>query len=183
VDTGDGQLGSVFDCFEDLSVPEMLKKAQKLGGDPFEDTGFATNQAFIFIKPHAVTDGVKQLVRALLGERSIGIIAEGAISADAIAEGSLVDNHYYSIASKVRGPIPSQMQRSVPCALRLGGWDVAAAAGPQCSALWLCLLCAINRPERTCARPQAVQKISGQQTMQPNTHTHRQTPSAHPRRL
>ena len=41
-------------------TPETLKTAQKLGGDPFEDTpNYSTNQAFVFIKPHANTDSVK----------------------------------------------------------------------------------------------------------------------------
>uniref|UniRef100_A0A7S3W520 Uncharacterized protein n=1 Tax=Emiliania huxleyi TaxID=2903 RepID=A0A7S3W520_EMIHU len=101
VDVGDGNMVSVFDAFEDLSIGPMLKKAQKLGGDPFEDApDFSTNQAFLFIKPHAVTDGVKKLVKSLLRDRSIAVVAEGSISADEISEGRLVDKHYYAIASK-----------------------------------------------------------------------------------
>ncbi|EOD21468.1 hypothetical protein EMIHUDRAFT_241149 [Emiliania huxleyi CCMP1516] len=77
VDVGDGNMVSVFDAFEDLSIGPMLKKAQelggdglaaqKLGGDPFEDApDFSTNQAgaFLFIKPHAVTDGASKAAHA-----------------------------------------------------------------------------------------------------------------------
>ena len=34
----DGSMTSLFDAFEDTSAPQTLKLAQKLGGDPFEDT-------------------------------------------------------------------------------------------------------------------------------------------------
>ena len=52
----DGSWGSLFDAFEDLSLPAVLKTAQKLGGDPFEECpNCTTNQAFVFIKPHANT--------------------------------------------------------------------------------------------------------------------------------
>jgi len=113
VDTGEGCSSSVFDYFEDMSVPEMLKKAQKIGGDPFEDPpDFTTNQAFVFIKPHATTEAVKELVRSILNERSIEIIVEGPITADVIARGQLVDQHYYSIASKAVMLKPDQLHPS-----------------------------------------------------------------------
>jgi hypothetical protein len=111
----------------------MLKKAQKLGGDPFEDAPeFTVNQAFIFIKPHAVTEGVKRLVKNILRDRSINVVAEGAITAEAIAEGELVDHHYYSIASKVRAACILAQLLALPlgcCAARIhrGGWDVGSA--------------------------------------------------------
>jgi len=101
VDVGDGQLMSLFEAFEDLSIPQMLKKAQKLGGDPFEETpAFTTNQALIFVKPHAVNESVKALVKGLLRDRSIAILAEGLIDAEKIASAKMIDNHYYAIASK-----------------------------------------------------------------------------------
>lgn len=81
----------------------MLKKAQKLGGDPFEDTpDFTMNQALIFIKPSAVGEAVKKLVKSVLRERSISIIDEGSIDAVEMSSKRLVDNHFFAIASKVR---------------------------------------------------------------------------------
>ena len=72
----EGASVSLFDAMEDLSVPAMLKKAQKLGGDPFEDTPkFSVNQAFLFIKPHAVNDAVKEHVRSALRKRGITVVS------------------------------------------------------------------------------------------------------------
>ena len=72
----EGASVSLFDAMEDLSVPAMLKKAQKLGGDPFEDTPkFAVNQAFLFIKPHAVNDAVKEQVRSALRKHGIAVVS------------------------------------------------------------------------------------------------------------
>ncbi len=72
----EGASVSLFDAMEDLSVPAMLKKAQKLGGDPFEDTPkFSVNQAFLFIKPHAVNDAVKEHVRSALRKHGITVVS------------------------------------------------------------------------------------------------------------
>eukprot|EP00322_Chrysochromulina_rotalis_P002392 CAMPEP_0115881318 /NCGR_PEP_ID=MMETSP0287-20121206/28368_1 /TAXON_ID=412157 /ORGANISM="Chrysochromulina rotalis, Strain UIO044" /LENGTH=293 /DNA_ID=CAMNT_0003337243 /DNA_START=1 /DNA_END=880 /DNA_ORIENTATION=+ len=92
----DGTATSLFDAFEDLSVPEVLKMAQKLAGDPFEDTPkFSTNQAFIFIKPHANLLSVRTLVKSALRERGIAIVSEGEIDAVTILSRKLIDTHYY----------------------------------------------------------------------------------------
>jgi len=97
----DGEMKSLFDSLEDFSLPQTLKMAQKLGGDPFEDTPKdTTNQAFIFIKPHANTDAVKLLVKSALRDMSIAILDEGSISASEISAKKLIDNHYYAIANK-----------------------------------------------------------------------------------
>jgi len=58
------------------------------------------NQAFVFIKPHAVTDAVAELVRTKLAEANITIVDEGKISAEQIDNDKLIDTHYYAIASK-----------------------------------------------------------------------------------
>ena len=97
----DGASQSLFDTFEDMDIGPMLKMAQKVGGDPFEDTPkFSKHQAFVFIKPHAVTDGVKALVKSILRARSMAIVGEGAISSAQISKGKLIDTHYYAIANK-----------------------------------------------------------------------------------
>ena len=79
----------------------MLKKAQKLGGDPFEDTPkFKTNQAFMFIKPHANNVAVRALVKTALRENGITVLDEGEIDAVTILSRKLIDTHYGAIASK-----------------------------------------------------------------------------------
>lgn len=58
------------------------------------------NRAFVFIKPHAVTDEVVALVKKTFGEKKIAIVDEGKITAEEIDAGKLIDQHYYAIASK-----------------------------------------------------------------------------------
>merc|ERR1719440_1722664 len=59
-----------------------------------------SNSAFVFIKPHAVTDKVKALAKAGLQAKGIKILAEGSLSGKTIDEKKLIDQHYYAIASK-----------------------------------------------------------------------------------
>merc|ERR1719197_435023 len=58
------------------------------------------NSAFVFIKPHAVTDAAKALVKEKLAEEGIAIVREGSLGAAEIDEKKLIDQHYYAIASK-----------------------------------------------------------------------------------
>ena len=106
----DGSPTSLFDAFEDLSVPEVLKMAQKLGGDPFEDTPkFATNQAFVFIKPHANNLAVRELLKGQLRDRGLTVAEEGEIDAVTMLSRKLVDNHYYAIANKASLSKPTEL--------------------------------------------------------------------------
>jgi len=106
----EGSMVSLFDALEDLSVPEMIKKAQKMDGDPFEDTPqFTSNQALIFIKPHAQTSETRSFVKQMLQQRGITIVNEGLIDASTISQEKMIDNHYYSIASKASLRKPAEL--------------------------------------------------------------------------
>ena len=59
-----------------------------------------TNYAFVFIKPHAVTDQVKQLTKETLAKNNIKVLMEGNINSSTIDEKQMIDKHYYAIASK-----------------------------------------------------------------------------------
>lgn len=67
------------------------------------------NVAFVFIKPHAVTDATKALVKKQLAAKGMTILTEGSISSKEIDEKLLIDQHYYSIASKATILKPSQL--------------------------------------------------------------------------
>lgn len=58
------------------------------------------NCAFVFIKPHAVTDKVKELVKETLEKNGLEIKKEGELEGKEIDEKMLIDKHYYAIASK-----------------------------------------------------------------------------------
>jgi len=58
------------------------------------------NSAFVFLKPLAVTDKMKELVLKTFEEKSIKVVKEGKIDAEDIDKKQLIDKHYYAIASK-----------------------------------------------------------------------------------
>jgi len=67
------------------------------------------NSAFVFIKPHAVNEQVKALMTKGLTEHGITITQEGSLDAATIDKNMLIDNHYYSIASKATLLPPSEL--------------------------------------------------------------------------
>merc|ERR1719389_1578836 len=58
------------------------------------------NSAFVFLKPAAVTDKMKELVKDTFEKKGIKVVKEGSIDAETIDKKQLVDKHYYAIASK-----------------------------------------------------------------------------------
>jgi len=58
------------------------------------------NSAFVFVKPHANTKKVQDLVREELTKRGITVLKELDISGEEIDSKKLIDQHYYAIASK-----------------------------------------------------------------------------------
>lgn len=67
------------------------------------------NSAFVFIKPHAVNDKVKELMAKGLAEHGITITKKGSLDAATIDKNMLIDNHYYAIASKATLLPPSEL--------------------------------------------------------------------------
>mmetsp|Transcript_33561 Transcript_33561/g.76412 ORF Transcript_33561/g.76412 Transcript_33561/m.76412 type:complete len:160 (-) Transcript_33561:9-488(-) len=67
------------------------------------------NCAFVFIKPHAVTDKVKELVKETLAGKDIEVKKEGSIEAVDIDKNMLIDKHYYAIAAKATLKKPSEL--------------------------------------------------------------------------
>jgi nucleoside diphosphate kinase len=89
------------------------------------------NQAFVFIKPHAVTDKVKALVKEGLEARGIKITSEGSLSSETIDEKKLIDQHYYAIASKATILKPNELNVPVDKFQEQFGlsWEDALAGG------------------------------------------------------
>jgi nucleoside diphosphate kinase len=67
------------------------------------------NRAFVFVKPHALTDATTGLVRDELRARGVTILNEGDITSEKIDEQKLIDQHYYAIASKATILKPEEM--------------------------------------------------------------------------
>lgn len=68
------------------------------------------NSAFVFIKPHAVTDACKELVSKTFEEKGFEIKKEGCIEAEEIDKKMLIDQHYYSIAAKATILTPDKLE-------------------------------------------------------------------------
>jgi nucleoside diphosphate kinase len=107
------------------------------------------NKAFLFIKPHAVTDATKALVGAQLVEKGFTICKEGSISAEDMDSKKLIDNHYYAIASKATILKPSEL--NIPedkFEEKFGlSWADALASGRVFNALDACADLEINAAE------------------------------------
>ena len=59
-----------------------------------------SNSAFVFVKPHANTPATRELVSDKLTKAGVTILSESDIDGVEIDKRGLIDQHYYSIASK-----------------------------------------------------------------------------------
>merc|ERR1719324_264022 len=127
----DGKRSSIFDQLEDLDAKECLAKVVTLSKLN------VPNAAFVFIKPHAVTEKVKALAKAGLQAKGIKILGEGSLSGKTIDEKKLIDQHYYAIASKATILKPDQL--NVPADKFKGQfgieWKDALASGKVFNAI------------------------------------------------
>ena len=93
--------------FATRPVPRPLRPLLLGGGATATDE--PKNSAFVFIKPHAVTEPAVALVRAALVSRGLTILGEGSISSEQIDAKRLIDQHYYAIASKATMTKPAEL--------------------------------------------------------------------------
>lgn len=104
------------------------------------------NTAFVFIKPHAVTEATKAMVNKGLQDNGMTILTEGTLTAEQIDEGMLIDNHYYAIASKATILKPHQL--NVPAekfSKQFGlGWQEALDKGVVHNAKDACTLLGLD---------------------------------------
>jgi len=99
---------SLFDLLEDLDYDECLAKAQSIAGVSGSRPS-GKMQAYVFIKPHAVTDAAKKLASAKFAEAGITVYKEGSLDAATIEKDKLIDNHYYAIANKASLSKPEEL--------------------------------------------------------------------------
>jgi len=68
-----------------------------------------TNSAFVFIKPHAVTPAVLELVKSKFADEGIVVTSEGVLDYKTIDQKMLIDTHYGAIASKAMKIEPADL--------------------------------------------------------------------------
>ena len=73
-------------------VPRPLMR--RGGAAPTMSADGPKNSAFVFIKPHAVTEPTKELVKEALLAKGLTILSEGSISSEEIDSKQLIDQHY-----------------------------------------------------------------------------------------
>jgi nucleoside diphosphate kinase len=149
--------GSIFDQLEDLDSSDCLSKLKAISEMNL------MNQAFVFIKPHAVTEKAKKLAADGLRSKKISILAEGSISGESIDEKKLIDQHYYAIASKATILKPSEL--NVPTdkfEAQFGlSWQAALDSGKVFNAMDGCKYLEINADEldKAWAKTKAAKKL------------------------
>jgi len=109
----DSKKASLFDLLEDLDYDECLAKAQAIAGVTGKRPS-GKMQAYVFIKPHSVTEPAKKLVSSKFAEAGISIYKEGSLTADVIEKDKLIDNHYYAIANKASLSKPAELNPPAP---------------------------------------------------------------------
>ena len=98
------------------------------------------NSAFVFVKPHANTEATQTLVRNKLTAAGLRILSESDVPGSVIDEKKLIDQHYYSIASKAtilsadKIPVPEdKFQESFG-----ESWETALNEGRAVNAMEAC---------------------------------------------
>ena len=111
----EGKKASLFDLLEDLDYDDCLKKAQSIVGPGAEGKARPKGkmQAYVFIKPHAVTPESRELVGSRFVKAGMVITKEGSLDAEIIEKDKLIDNHYYAIANKASLSKPSELNPPV----------------------------------------------------------------------
>jgi len=133
VDLGNGEKGSLFDALEDMNAGDCLARACEIAQVKPSEIG-TTNSAFVFIKPHAVTEAVKELVKSAFKTIDIKVLKEGELTSEVIEKEKLIDNHYYAIANKASLTKPKDLnppEDKTKIFAEMFGltWEEALAAG------------------------------------------------------
>lgn len=102
--TIEDRTGCAFDLMEDSDTTEVLRLLRRKEEEIRHQV--TENTAFLFIKPHAVTNAVIQFVEKSLADRGIRIVRTGSISADEMEKRRVVDRHYQVISRFALGELP-----------------------------------------------------------------------------
>ena len=79
----EGKKASLFDLLEDLDYDECLAKAQAIAGVSGKRPA-GKMQAYVFIKPHTVTDATKKMVGAKFADAGIAVYKEVRVPSDLV---------------------------------------------------------------------------------------------------
>ena len=105
--------------------------------------------AFVFVKPHANTPAVREMVLAKFAEQGIEVLTEGSIDGRTIDEQKLIDQHYYAIASKATIMTASALAVPAEKFVESFGeeWEMVKSEGRCFNALEMCQHAKIDAAE------------------------------------
>jgi nucleoside diphosphate kinase len=151
----DGGKASLFDTLEDMNSDKCLAKALKIAGAKGKLPAYSKNEAFVFIKPHAVTEPVKSLATKTFEEMGLVIKGQGKIDGATIDNDKLIDNHYYAIANKAALTKPKDLNPPEPKQQEFKetfgtSWSDALRGGKVFNAVDGCKALGINGDEMDC---------------------------------
>jgi len=98
---------SIWDTIEDMDAQACIDKCAEI--DAWKPPVRVLNTAFVFLKPAAVTDKMKELMTATFEKKGLKVLKEGSIDGATIDKKQLVDKHYYAIASKATLLTPDKL--------------------------------------------------------------------------
>jgi len=84
-------------CSSSKSTATVVPVASNATTTTTTTTETPKNSAFVFIKPHANTKAVQELVTKVFKDNAITIVKEGELTGEEIDAGKLIDQHYYAI--------------------------------------------------------------------------------------
>ena len=122
------------------------------------------NTALVFVKPHAATDACEKFVVDHLAQAGVRVVGSGVKLADEIESEKLIDQHYYSIASKATiktgSSIPVPAEKFA--AFFHEEWSAVCESGRAYNALEACKLLGLDADDvasRLPVYPTGVQKV------------------------
>eukprot|EP00927_Polykrikos_kofoidii_P021607 TRINITY_DN2039_c0_g1_i3.p1 TRINITY_DN2039_c0_g1~~TRINITY_DN2039_c0_g1_i3.p1 ORF type:complete len:409 (+),score=78.93 TRINITY_DN2039_c0_g1_i3:68-1228(+) len=95
-----GAAWAVSSLNKPIAAEELPRRLERRVADLEVAAGGGTHSAFVFIKPHAVCEKVKDLAKQTFKEKGISVVSEGTILAETIDKQQLIDTHYGAIAAK-----------------------------------------------------------------------------------
>jgi len=87
------------DALAAASTDAILAELRRRLNDLAKDTA-KMNTAFVFAKPHANTNAVREVIEAKFAEKGISVLKEGDVTGEEIDSKGYIDQHYYAIAEK-----------------------------------------------------------------------------------
>ena len=160
---GGARFGSVDDGYDlnftNPGPPKRLPSRQPSGGATVQPPEGLLNRAFVFIKPHAVSEGTINLAKEAFSVAGLTVVSEGRLGAEEIDSKRLIDRHYYAIASKATILKPKELK--VPAdkfEAEFGlSWEAALFQGNVYNAMDACEMLGIGAAEME-ARWRAAEK-------------------------